>query len=542
MGNRDKAPQIYIAPVLLSQPPTIDEIGLVFSEAMRNVTTKLYLKWPAADHKSQYVLGVSFPNTAGEADWQFSQAKNGVQVPLWAYVTADVLLVYNLLTSSMHHVERRNHEPGESAKPPTDYNALYTIPESYYQGALELMAREQQKQSLLGVKPQAPDAVNSLSGDLEKIETISIYQTINLSRLTGAVVLKSLAGTATIHFEYGLPTNAVCGALQGEEAFLETFTFIQGEFHFQPDVAVDSKNIKQSPDNLLLEGMLLRDKALYLFNTGLRPDSIILRKNDHMAEAEFARVSKANETGAELPFSIMAQREYFSAVDDKSTAAQIAAKLRLSSNRWMPILCRMIKNGYLDVLNQDAEEVSPRLKLVDRRAIHSVMTSLRRVETGLYAYPVFLYFLEQEVIKARRSEKPLSLVVIEARISGGRFEHRSPLPSAVLGELVRRISTIKREQDMLAHYEVFDIAVILPGTDEEGAAVFAKRVSDELRRLDLTEEKSEELLVAIGTATLSEHVQGLEALLGAVESAKKWAQHSKSAIASYSEPRAPKPF
>lgn len=542
MGKRDKASQIYIAPVILSQPPTIDEIGLVFSEAMRNATTKLYLKWPTGDNKSQYVLCVSFPNTAGEADWQFSQAKNGVQVPLWAYVTADVLLIYNLLISSMRQVERRNQAPSEGTGQPTDYNSLYTIPESYYQGALELMAREQQKQSLIGAKSRAPNLVNGLSGDLEKIETISIFQTMNLSRLTGAIVLKSPAETATIHFEYGVPTDAVCGSLHGDEAFLETFTFIQGEFDFQPDVTVDSKKVKLSLEKLLLEGMLLRDKALYLYNSGLRPNSIVLRKNDHLAESEFSRVSKISDSGAELPFSIMGQREYFAAVDDKSTAAQIAAKLRLSSSQWMPILCRMIKNGYLDVLNQKVEEESPRLKLVDRRAIHSVMTSLRRVETGLYTYPAFLYFLEQEVIKARRSEKPLSLVVVEARISGGRFEYRSPLPSAVLGELVRRISTIKREQDMLAHYEVFDIAVILPRTDEEGAAVFAKRVSDELKRLDLTDEKSEELLVAIGTATLSEHVQGLEALLGAVESAKKMAQHSKNPIASYSEPHAPKPF
>ena len=146
----------------------------------------------------------------------------------------------------------------------------------------------------------------------------------------------------------------------------------------------------------------------------------------------------------------------------------------------------------------------------------------------MFTYPAFLYLLNDELLKSRRSSAPVSVVLIQARIGGGRFDYGSPLPASFLGHFVREISLLKRSVDVLAHYEVFDAALILPNTNKEGADLFANRLAEKLKTMSIGDEPGAQLYLAVGVATAKN--EDIEELLGAAEHARNLAQNSKSGV------------
>ena len=519
-------------PLRLSAPPNVNEIGQIFSESMRQTDTRLYLSWPTREKTNEFFLCVYFPNTSKEAYWEFYLGADTQKDPLWGYVSSDILLIYNLTLSSMQAMEQA---PGSGKrKQAVDYKDLYMLPTAYYSNALDLMAESEKKQSVVPpTAPALPD--NLLNGDLASIDLTNVVQSINLARLSGRLDLALAKDQGEIYFDQGLPVQAKIGNTFGDEAFLQCFIAKQGTFHFEANVPAQKKNIKQKLDELMLKSVLLRDKSQFLYNAGLREDSLLLRKNTYLAETEFEKISTQVASGSYLTFSMMAQKEFYTAVDDISTMREIAEKLRLTDSQWIPLMCRMLKAGFLGLSNKAVQaQTALQPKMLDRNAIHAVMVSLRRPETGLYTFPAFAYFLEQEYLQARRSNRSLSLLILDARISGGNFEYRSPLPAAVLTELVRRVSTIKRDVDIVGHYEVFDIGFVLPDTNSKGANTFAERLLKVLREPGLSNIPDTQLVFSAGIATAPEHVTALEFLVAAAEAAKNTAQHTSSGIATYS--------
>jgi GGDEF domain-containing protein len=88
---------------------------------------------------------------------------------------------------------------------------------------------------------------------------------------------------------------------------------------------------------------------------------------------------------------------------------------------------------------------------------------------------------------------------------------------------------------MLGHYEIFDMAVILPDTSTEGSEVFATRVMESLMNPPILSPADGELLVAIGTATMPDDAKELGFLLAAAEKARNAAQQSAEGIVRYSK-------
>jgi hypothetical protein len=264
-------------------------------------------------------------------------------------------------------------------------------------------------------------------------------------KLTGRLRLRTPTSDAEVYFDKGDPVHAVSGALKGDQCLISLLLANEGDFKFEPDILADKRTVREAADKIILKGALLRDKAVFLYNAGLRPNSVLVRKRKDIAEAEFEAISTSVASGSHLSFSMMAQKQFYLAVDDKSTVAAIVEKLRLTESQWVPILCRMIKANFLSIQTDKANnEASTDLerKLIDRQAIHAVRMSLRRQETGMYSYSALLYFLEQESLKHYRLNKPLSVAVIELRVAGAIFEYRSPLPAPLMNECVRRIASL----------------------------------------------------------------------------------------------------
>jgi GGDEF domain-containing protein len=168
---------------------------------------------------------------------------------------------------------------------------------------------------------------------------------------------------------------------------------------------------------------------------------------------------------------------------------------------------------------------------------------LRRADTGMFNFPAFLYFLEQEYFRGHRSGSPISVIVFEMRVkSGPNGAIREPLPIGALREAVLRISQAKRHNDLLAHYEAFDYALLCPDTKGEGARVFAKRLITSLTKSPLSHGvDAGSLSLSFGAACVPEDFLELGLLLSAAESAKANALQNEKQVLLYRDllPKSP---
>jgi hypothetical protein len=155
----------------------------------------------------------------------------------------------------------------------------------------------------------------------------------------------------------------------------------------------------------------------------------------------------------------------------------------------------------------------------------------------MFTYPAFLYFLEQEYFRGYRSGSPLSVMVMEMRVvSGPPNLTREPLDVPAVAEVVRRISRLKRHIDLLAHYDQYDYAMLLPNTKTSGANIFAQRVAKAIWSSPLTQGlDSSNLSLAFGVACIPDDCLDLGVLLASAEAAKAAALRASVPIALYRE-------
>ena len=108
------------------------------------------------------------------------------------------------------------------------------------------------------------------------------------------------------------------------------------------------------------------------------------------------------------------------------------------------------------------------------------------------------------------------------------------MPVVALREAVLRISQAKRHNDLLAHYESFDYALLCPDTKGEGARVFANRIVNTLTKTPLaTGVDKNTLSLSFGAACVPEDFLELGLLLSAAETAKTSALTAETPVLLY---------
>jgi GGDEF domain-containing protein len=280
--------------------------------------------------------------------------------------------------------------------------------------------------------------------------------------------------------------------------------------------------------------MQLIDNAAYLRNVGLRPEAYIVKKHDNLSERDFESMVASG-----MPLNMAAQKQFYKSIAPNETVQQLLERMRLSRSQWIQLLCNLLRTDLITIEQPQAGKRG-RLPLepkhIDKRAIMNIMMSLRSPETGMFTYPAFLYFLEQEYFRAYRSASPISIVVFQMRIYSANLDPvREPLPLSALSEAVRRISRVKRHVDLLAHYETYDYALLLPNTKVAGAQVFANRLVKALMGEPLIPGivDGTNLSVAFGIASIPEDFLDLSLLLSGAEVAKNAALHGAGPVALY---------
>jgi len=101
-----------------------------------------------------------------------------------------------------------------------------------------------------------------VSGSLREMSLPDIVQVLYHGRKSGNLRIRGAGESGEIHVSEGNVTNALFGALRGEEAFYAMVKLKDGEFGLDPDFRSDVRVIHQTSEALLLEGMRRMDEGI----------------------------------------------------------------------------------------------------------------------------------------------------------------------------------------------------------------------------------------------------------------------------------------
>ncbi len=157
-----------------------------------------------------------------------------------------------------------------------------------------------------------------------------------------------------------------------------------------------------------------------------------------------------------------------------------------------------------------AVENSQLYKLTRRLAITDELTSLHN-------YRYLQQRLDEEIERARRYGKNLSLVMLDVDdFKGVNDAHGHIVGDAVLAELGAVVKRCVREVDVVARYGGEEFSVILPETDASGAYVVAEKIREAVSAHDFCDSggvATVNLTISLGVSCYPEHAHDKETLL-----------------------------
>jgi diguanylate cyclase (GGDEF)-like protein len=377
------------------------------------------------------------------------------------------------------------------------------------------------------------------SGSIPSEGTISGASTGELLReilkagVTGRLDIRSGDLTATVFVQEGIPIDATANDVQGDEAMIEMLTWRDGSFSFEPRILRNNHTVYESIESLVEQSKQLTDRIAYLKNAGMVPSSTVMPTNNMISQGDFLARAQDN-----CPSDIDTVSRVYCSLDGKRTFEELCRFLHLSRIQMVNIIFHLMVKELVKVYNptrsKSALAFSP--KVIDNAAIQSIMMSLRRADTGLFIYPAFLYFLEQEYFRSYRSRTSFSVVVFELRqkrIIDGEVARRV-LSERALMDAVLRISKIKRHVDLISHYEAHDYALLLPSTRSQGAEIFVGRVIEALMERPLGGEvMANQLALAFGVAAIPDDFRDMASLLGGADLAMAQAKKTDKPMVMY---------
>jgi two-component system, cell cycle response regulator len=187
---------------------------------------------------------------------------------------------------------------------------------------------------------------------------------------------------------------------------------------------------------------------------------------------EVARRIKTNEALPFIPIILVTARD---STADKVEGLDAGADDYLTKPINFPELEARVRSmlrikrlqDELDQKNRELEVANKRLRRL------SITDGL----TELFNHRHMHELLHEEFERTKRSSEPLAVLMLDL----DRFKHINdtyghPTGDVILYETARILRESAREIDMVGRYGGEEFIVILPGTDEEAAALFAERV------------------------------------------------------------------
>jgi diguanylate cyclase (GGDEF)-like protein len=153
---------------------------------------------------------------------------------------------------------------------------------------------------------------------------------------------------------------------------------------------------------------------------------------------------------------------------------------------------------------------------VERQAVTDELTGLANVRA-------FHSILEREIERARRFNSPLALVMLDLdHFKQINDEYGHMQGDDVLAAIADVLRDFSRDIDAPARYGGEELAVVLPQTDSDGAALLAERIREAIERLEVPRVDGRGSLrshASFGVAALPESAGDRESLIAAADAA-----------------------
>lgn len=104
--------------------------------------------------------------------------------------------------------------------------------------------------------------LTGVSGSLREMGLPDLLQVLSQGRKTGSLRIRGGGGSGEVHFETGAVVDAIWGKLSGTNAFYAMIKIEDGEFGFDPTFKPGNRNIHDSTEGLLLEGLRRLDEGI----------------------------------------------------------------------------------------------------------------------------------------------------------------------------------------------------------------------------------------------------------------------------------------
>jgi GGDEF domain-containing protein len=505
------------------------DIHYLLSRALEDRGHTFEICWTSRGFIHECVLSVEASRRGGDAQWKMFAGLSQEAKPLWTYISCDVLLVYNLVMSTAGDVNK------DLLAQPADDSGLSGS------NIATLVRRDvtaSQGNAVIDASAGTGRKSQALAGDLSLVQVPTLLQSILMAKMTGVLQVEDPQGKgrSQVFFVDGVAVHCVAAESFGEEGILELLSWKDGSFHFDAKVTNDIRTIKHGLESLLLQGMTLIDNTAYLSNLGLSPESYLIKNHSELSDAELEAHCKKG-----APVNMAKQKALYNAINREEPISRILDHFKWPRSQWVPVLCNLLRTELVALAPPPVEKPQLLLlepKRVDKRLIQNVMMVLRNPETGMFTYSAFLYFLEQEYFRAYRSANPISVVVFQMRVHGpGPDALSEPLPVSALSAAARRISGVKRHVDLLAHYETYEYALLLPNTKSAGARIFVNRLVKALMSEPLVPGTitSENFRAAFGIASVPEDFLELSQVLAGAEIAKNAASTGPEPVVLFHE-------
>ncbi len=251
--------------------------------------------------------------------------------------------------------------------------------------------------------------------------------------------------------------------------------------------------------------------------------------------AERVAFEPRRDTGRELlapvdPDSTPRQRRAVSAEADGAHAAAVAMRSVVgapgTSAEYVGVLSIARRGAAFSAREQELLEylAGQSVVSIENASLHAAVQRQAVTDelTGLANVRALHAILEREIERARRFGNSVGLVMVDLddfkRVNDTHGHQRGDDVLAAVAGVLRDFS---RDIDAPARYGGEELAVVLPGTDVDGAAELAERMREAVQRLQIPLGGDEHLRItaSFGVASMPENAAGKAGLIAAADAA-----------------------
>jgi hypothetical protein len=467
-------------------------------------------------------MGASRANVTPEIEWTLvtQQSPKSPRQVRWTHAGADCELISNFLLVG-HDSQSAPVEPEPGERSPGRVRGAFSSLTGF---PVQPQKTVPPPDLLPGTIPESrfPQGGMVLCGDLHEVELNGILQSIFLMRMTGSLEVHFNLDETHLFFEDGVLVHAVCDntlsgkaapVMTGEQVLLDLLLWDSGQFRFCAGKKAPARSVERRLDSLLFEGAALQDRLKALTNNGMRLEKPVYRKRAGLRAQEFASIIAEG-----LPIDPELQEKVYLEINGKKSLQDIVSKFKLQRLQWIPLIFNLSNLDLITFAGTTQQRSESRVPPIpDYVSLTKAKSCLHRMETGMMAYDLFFYFLRLEFERARREQAHV-FSVMAFSISGS--SDQQPLSVISTGQIAERISSVKDDLDMVAHYREQNYIMLCPCKSGRQSALLAEQVFKSLKKRPLPGMKPDELKMAFGIAGVPQNGMQIEHILSQVEAEK----------------------